>query len=173
MASTKSNVSASLPWYRQFWPWVLVGIPVFAVVSGLATVLIAISTSDGLVVDDYYKQGLAINRILARDHEAVTLGIRALVRFDIEGGMVHIQLRRHKDNEHLESLTVSLLHPTRANQDVHLAAKHNGYGSFTGALPPLATGRWHLQIEPQTRAWRLSGRVALPGERAVQLGATP
>ena len=72
-----ANKYESRPWYRQFWPWFLIAIPLFAVITGLFTVVIATVTSDGLVVDDYYKRGLSINRVLARDQQAAELGIKA------------------------------------------------------------------------------------------------
>ena len=52
----------SQPWYRQFWPWFLIALPATVVVAGLTTWWIAAHKADSLVVDDYYKEGLAINR---------------------------------------------------------------------------------------------------------------
>ena len=48
------------PWYRQGWPWFLIALPATAVVAGIATLVIAAKTFDGMVVDDYYKEGQAI-----------------------------------------------------------------------------------------------------------------
>ena len=43
------------PWYRQFWPWVLIAIPLAAVIMGGITLWLAISNPDYLVVkeDEY------------------------------------------------------------------------------------------------------------------------
>ena len=40
--------------------------PATVVVAGLITAWLAFHGEDGLVVDDYYKQGLAINQTLGR-----------------------------------------------------------------------------------------------------------
>ena len=65
------------PWYRQFWPWFLMALPGAAVIGGITTVIVATIDRDGLVKDDYYKEGLAINRDLARANiEAVRPGMR-------------------------------------------------------------------------------------------------
>lgn len=41
--------------------------PATAIVAGFITLWLAITSYDGLVADDYYKQGLAINQTLARE----------------------------------------------------------------------------------------------------------
>ena len=61
------------PWYREPWPWLLMAGPAAVVVAGFATLWLAVSSNDGLVADDYYKQGLAINQTLQR--EALTRGM--------------------------------------------------------------------------------------------------
>ena len=55
------------PWYREPWPWLIMLGPAVVIVAGVITTVIAFKTSDGLVADDYYKQGLAMNKTLARD----------------------------------------------------------------------------------------------------------
>jgi hypothetical protein len=48
------------PWYKEPWPWILMAPPATAVLAGIATVWIAVASADGLVAEDYYKQGLAM-----------------------------------------------------------------------------------------------------------------
>ena len=61
------------PWYREPWPWILMAPPAAAVIAGAATVWIAVGSADGLVADDYYKRGLAINQVLALNNGAWAL----------------------------------------------------------------------------------------------------
>jgi hypothetical protein len=51
--------------------------PAVVVVAGFITLWLAISSDDGLVSDDYYKQGLTVNQRLQRDHLAGDLGLHA------------------------------------------------------------------------------------------------
>ncbi len=51
------------PWYKQFWPWFLIAVPLITLVMGGVLLKLAISTEDSLVVDDYYKEGKAINAL--------------------------------------------------------------------------------------------------------------
>lgn len=40
------------PWYRQFWPWLLMVPPAAAVFGGFVTLYLALATPDPLVRDD-------------------------------------------------------------------------------------------------------------------------
>ena len=52
------------PWFREPWVWLLIALPASAVLGGMVTIWIAVDSDDGLVVDDYYKRGLEINKKL-------------------------------------------------------------------------------------------------------------
>lgn len=158
------------PWYKQFWPWFLAAVPMAAVTGGFVTLYIAVTNTDGLVVDDYYKQGLAINRTLARDSKAQELGLAALARIDLDSNRIHVQLTSNRETLNPDTLRLQLLHPTRANLDIMLDLKWLGHGSYMSEMPFLNAGKWHLLLEPGSREWRLTGRVNLPRETAVRLG---
>ena len=170
MLKTSHLPNESLPWYRLFWPWFIVAIPLMAVIMGLTTMLLAVSTSDGLVVDDYYKQGLAINRILARDQKAKDLQITALVRIDLLTGKVHMQLEKSGENSDSDILHLRLLHPTRSNLDIDVAMRSDNSSGYTTVIKPPAAGKWYLLVEPETQDWRLTKPIKLPGETYVRLG---
>ena len=59
-------------WYKQFWPWLLISIPVFSMLKAGHTVYIMNKQSPDLVVDDYYAEGKAINMNLAKYREAAS-----------------------------------------------------------------------------------------------------
>lgn len=163
----------STPWYRQFWPWFLIGILAYAVVTGVATVIIATSTSDGLVVDDYYKQGLMINRTLERDRRAGELKLKALVNFALDSDRVRLRLLSGTEPLVLPSLKLELLHPTRNHRDVDVVLVGDGQGDYSVSLPDgLAAAHWHMRITPPDQTWRLQGRVTLPEELDLVLSGT-
>ena len=86
------KITDTLPWHRQFWPWVLIAIPAATVVACFATILIAISSSDDLVSDNHYREGLSINRDLARQNRAAELGLRAEIRVDHDTSSIELRL---------------------------------------------------------------------------------
>ena len=65
------------PWYKQFWPWVLIGLPTSVVIASVVTYFLAINGMDSVISKDYYKEGLAVNADLERDKKAVALGLSA------------------------------------------------------------------------------------------------
>ena len=65
------------PWYRSPWPWLLMSGPAVVLVAGAITTWIAFASADGLVAEDYYKQGLGINKVLAREEAARSRGLLA------------------------------------------------------------------------------------------------
>jgi hypothetical protein len=138
------------PWYRQLWPWLLISGPAAVLVAGAVTMWIAFASADGLVAEDYYKQGLAINKRLAREDLARRLGISAAVT--LRGEHLRIDLQGEKP----EALFVHLAHATRAGHDVRLRltpAQDGIYEADTGALP---AGRWRVVIEDPRGRWRIA-----------------
>ena len=69
--------TAAQPWYREPWPWILAAGPVAVILAGIVTVWLAIKSNDGLVADDYYKQGLEVNQVIQRESSPVTTAASA------------------------------------------------------------------------------------------------
>lgn len=153
----------TLPWYREPWPWLLMAGPVAVIFAGIATVWIAVSSSDGLVVDDYYKQGLAINQALQRDALAVQRGYRGEVRFDVHERTVVLRLTASDGASLPDALTLRIVHPTQAGQDRLLLLRRSTAGDYLGVSGELPEGRRLLMLEDKAATWRLAGSAVLPG----------
>ena len=138
------------PWYREPWPWILMSGPAAVLVAGAATAWIAFAGADGLVADDYYKRGLAINKLLAREQEAGRLGISAQI--ELLQSKIRIQLK----GDTPASLFVHLAHATRAGHDIRLRLAPVSPGAYEAALPALPRGRWHVVIEDPRGTWRIA-----------------
>ncbi|MEI6413064.1 MAG: FixH family protein [Pseudomonadota bacterium] len=166
------NDTIDLPWYRQFWPWFLIAIPATSVMVGTVLLYFALNAPDPLVVDDYYKAGLATNQDLARDHMAEQLSLRAELQFLAFPGQVRLSLAGNGIDS-LAALHLKLLHPTRAGYDVTIPLNRDAEGVFVGNLlqAPVA-GYWHVVVEPppKNRTWRLRGRIHLPQQTHISLG---
>src|SRR5512139_70723 len=149
----------SKPWYREPWPWFLMSLPATAVIAGLTTVWIAVQSADGLVVGDYYKEGLAINQTLARDDAARTLALAATLQ-NADGGL-SLTLTGHLKTFPAQ-LILNLAHPTHQGMDHTLTFHHTGGGHYRAALPAMPAGKWHAQLADTASAWRLSGVLHSP-----------
>lgn len=153
MNKPKTFTTSSQPWYRQFWPWFLIALPGTVVVAAFYTLYLANRHADDLVVDDYYKEGLAINRELGRQQRADELGISAQVSnegqhlvVDIDGPVTAPQLR------------LLLSHPMEAEQDITLPIQRTGSGRYEINMPKPIEGRWHWIIDAGDGSeWRIDG----------------
>lgn len=144
------NTQTAQPWYREPWPWILMAGPATVIVAGVITTWIAFATFDGLVADDYYRQGRAINQELKRTQRATELGLAAGV---VMGeGRLRVTLSGAKP----EVLLAHLAHATRAGHDRHLRLAPTGGGAYEAAVPPLPAGRWKLILEDPHRQWRIA-----------------
>ena len=159
----------TLPWYRQFWPWFIIALPLTAVIASIATLVIAARDPDGLVVDDYYKQGLAINETLERDRQAQALGLSGLVRIDRAAGRLLLTLNGVAPTADGKDFQLRLIHPTRPHMDRTLELKRDGDAQWSASLGAIAPGRWHVQLEAPAGNWRIAGRLALPGQQQALL----
>jgi uncharacterized protein len=166
MSATQPKHSPN-PWYKERWTWLLMLMPVTAVVAGSITMWLAVTTFDGLVTDDYYKQGLAINQTLARATAAMDLGLTAQVRFTAED--INVVLSAKKGVELPARLLVTLAHPTKGGLDQKLVLEGSA-GSYRGTVQSaLNSAHWKILIEDESRSWRLSGTAFLPSETEIRI----
>lgn len=158
------------PWYREPWPWILMAGPAAVIVAGAVTIWLAVSGADGLVEDDYYKQGLAVNQRKQRDAEASLRGLAATVHLAADGRTVEVDFEA-PGQARPPALRVSLAHPTRAGRDVDLVLPLGSNGRYRGQFAEPLTGRWYLSIDDATQAWRLSGEWRVVDGSVIQLAS--
>ncbi|MBP0596526.1 FixH family protein [Herbaspirillum sp. LeCh32-8] len=172
--SLSPNGARAKPWYRHRWPWLLMSGPAVVVVAGVFTAYLAISRSDALVADDYYKQGKAINKDLSRDREAWRLGAEISMRYDPAARALRGKLQMKQApaaGEEGRTLFLSLVHPTQPAKDRALVVRSAADGSFSLPLDELEQARWRLVAEDASHAWRLHGAWLWPQQRAVDMSA--
>ena len=158
------------PWYRQFWPWFLLGIPATAMLVGFTMLGVAIEVGkrDTLVSDNYYKEGRAINMKLDRDIAAAKLGLVATLRASAETGL-EVDLQSHDGAMDLAYLNIEVIHPTLGAQDQMVKAARYAPGRYQGLPSPALNGRWYLDIRDPDNTWRLKGEIALPSSSVLTL----
>jgi hypothetical protein len=169
MSNLMTLRSNNQPWYKDRWPWILMAGPAVVIVAGIVTVWLAVVSNDGLVTDDYYKQGLAVNQQLQREHRAGNLGLQGDV---MRAGLnVRLLLRATEDASLPTTIVVKLAHPTRAGQDQMVKMVAEGQGFYSGKLAVEVTGRWLVSIEDPAGQWRLQGDWQADSEEPLRLTA--
>ncbi len=159
-------LARSTIWYHQPLVWMLILIPLSAVLGGISMIYLAITTDDGLVNDDYYRYGKQINLVLERDIEAKKLGLNAQFEFSLENGTVSVKLDGNKITLP-ESISLSMLHATRANHDQHVTLLLTPNNNYHGLIEKLIPGKWYVQLH--TEDWRLSSELIHPGQNKIEL----
>ncbi|TNE81911.1 MAG: hypothetical protein EP339_01910 [Gammaproteobacteria bacterium] len=158
------------PWYRQFWPWFLIALPGTVVVASLVTVYIAFTNADNLVVDNYYRDGLAINQVIEQDKVATQLGLSAEVRLDRESGELFVSVNGIDPSP--SELTLLLLHPTDESRDRRLLMAAMTPGRYRIDLEQQLQNRYYLRLLPEpNRDWRLAGELDFSKANQVTLKA--
>ena len=149
------DTARPLPWHREPLVWLVIAFPLAAVLGGFATLYLAIRSWDGLVVDDYYKKGLEINKVLARDETALQSGYTASVTVDDD--TVTVRLGSTQGKALPPRIKVSFIHATRAGLDRQLEIPQTSAGVYLAPLGTLPAGHWHVHIE--TDDWRLIDQI--------------
>ncbi|MBC5766999.1 FixH family protein [Ramlibacter albus] len=63
----KQQEQQARPWWKHGHVWLLISGPAAVIVAGVVTMFIAVSGSDKLVAEDYYRRGVEINKQLAAE----------------------------------------------------------------------------------------------------------
>ncbi len=140
-------------WYSSPYVWLMIGLPLTAVVAGVYTIYLAVISDDGLVSEHYYKDGLVINRILKLENAAKELNLSAMVNFDEEAKKLKIMLTANPQFIYPKEIKASFLNKTRKGFDKEVSLTLGNENIYSGELPTLVIGQWYVEIE--TDQWRI------------------
>lgn len=166
-------------WYHHFWPWFIVLLLVYVVITGIITIYLAFTNEDSLVNDNYYRDGMAINRVIAQDTEALALKLSANVNIDAANAYIVANLHSaNGTNIPASQLQLTFIHPIRADADfsvpLYWNKQGNSEGNYRGDWRVPSYKRWYLRLEPSIdnttdeAAWRLNGEVVL-ADNAIEV----
>jgi len=172
----QQNTPTPRPWFKEPWLWFLISFPLAAVIVGSCYTVTAIKSDDGLVTDDYYNKGKAINMELRRDTAAAEMGITAQVMLSSDGRDVTVNTTSNKTLP--ATLKLKLIHPAQDDYDVsaelHQTAPNQYTGSFNKEL--VKANHWYVQLEDQNNQWRVQaewkpeqGPVAMLGKPKLEV----
>jgi len=166
----KPEIHKGRPWQKEPWVWFIIFIPSSAVIGGFITLWLAISSDDGLVVDDYYKQGKEINRVIKRDQAAKHHKLVANIALDHKNQLVRLELHARPSYVLPAEIPLRFLHATRSGLDVLTNLTINNEYLYSAPLPQLGPGLWYIQLEADD--WRLLGTLQIPQASALQINAS-
>lgn len=144
--------------------------PMMVIVASVISAWVALSSADGLVVEDYYKKGLSVNQTIAMSDQAKALGLETGITLTEKTITAKLT---SKDASYLlpQQLNVTLAHPTRAGLDQTLRLVRSG-DAYKGDYRLPRAGHWIVTIEDDAGTWRLMGNVILPASGVTVIGGS-
>ena len=150
-------------WYKQFWPWFLIGLPILVVVACFYTVYLAVNHPLSMVEKDYYQEGLAINKNIAGLKKAKQLGLLARIYL---GDNRQLRVELSAEEKHDEQLSLVLLfhHPVDDTRDLSFSLHKQLDKTYVTA--PMTEqqwqsltdmGRWYVRLQSSSADWVLQG----------------
>jgi len=179
---TERNVDSrpgadNTPWWREGMVWLIIALPVSAVLASLATVYIAAREADDLVTTGYSKTGMAVEVQQSALEQARKLGLAGNLRY--QNGLLTLRLTpTPAAGESLSSqglvigeLALHVVHPTLADLDQKIALQPLEQGQYQARIDLTGEGKRHLILEPADRSWQLQGEWHAPFKEETSLSA--
>lgn len=152
------------PWYKQFWPWFLIILPLTVVVWTIVTVVVFANNSVSLVAEDYYKKGKGINIDISKMNVARDLGLNATVSSD--DNTVVISFNKG-ELPHFPALTATFTHRTLPDRDFTKLLTADAKGNYRLTQEDSIQGPWFVELEPHNKEWMIQGRVEFPAQLTI------
>lgn len=152
-------------WYKQFWPWFLITIPLISMILGGVIVYLALTSENSMVSDDYYKEGKAINVSLQKSRMAKQLNLVAGLQ--INGSSILVSFKQALPPDPA-AIKLDFFHATMESKDFAVMLTRDANGDYRGTFPVLEdgtqspVGKWQLTITPFDESWKIQNQVGFP-----------
>lgn len=177
------NVQAidSRPWYKQFWPWMLIALPLTSVVAGLTTLYIAVSNRDALVIEKWHKDGKAIYSERSSLQMAADFALHGSLLIDDLTGEIFLDLKNQdtdtltnslKEFQYPKALLLKIIHPTLAVRDQYLSLTNTSSQQYRGQLDQSIVGSRFLYLSDEDESWQIKFKMSFPNQQPISFSAT-
>ena len=126
---------------------------------GFVILHLATNTEDSLVVDDYYKEGKAINARLDKIQQARRLNITS--DLTIDNGSVTLKFHSGIPKEG-NALKLAFYHTTLQDRDTEVLLTRDASGVYRGFTEAELSGKWHVSLTPVDDSWKIQNTLTLP-----------
>jgi hypothetical protein len=168
MTAMNANLEKKTVWWREPMVWLIMGLPMTAVIAGLTTVWIAYSHAD-TVLSDYDSQGIDVAQAHEMDQRAHYMALSALM--NASHGYLTLSLDGRRASARPAGLTLRIIHLDGAGTDTLLALQPGHDGTYATRLPAMRAGPCKVILESDDRKWRLAGHWLTPFNGPLHLAA--
>ncbi|MGN6151949.1 MAG: FixH family protein [Lysobacteraceae bacterium] len=145
--------------------WLMIGLPLAAVVAGTATLVIAIRSGGSDAIPEDVRRTAQIQTVeLGADEAAAQRKLSAV--FSVDEGRVSV-LVATGDFDRAKPLTLLLQHPIEAAKDITVTLQPDARG-WSAEQTLDASHDWRLRLNDADETWRLRGRLPA-GQRGTLL----
>ncbi len=161
------------PWFKQPWLWFILAPLIAVVIYSTFFIYMALTTSDGVVKEDYYKVARGMNIDTSKADAAQALGLAADLRLDTLTGDINLRLSGRLDS-YPPILHMNIIHPTHQKYDQILILRGvDGKGLYTGSLEGHLSGKRYLSLAPDDASWQLRQEILPPYDEQLRYSLNP
>ena len=154
---------------RNYWPVLLIAIPFAAVLFGIFMITTTLYYPDDLIIDNYYKDGMAINKFLVQDELAQQMDVKVSLVSQSEN---YLELR--VGNVEDSAILMNLFHVTSQADDISMILVPEEdylYSVKSKSLKILGKkGIWYIELIGTDKPWRVKQRIETP-LRSLEINA--
>ena len=147
------------PWYRQFWPWFILAILSWGVVSATITLSVALKNPPHMITGDYARLGKALVDTHVRADRAEELGLAGTLSAANDEWL----LRLDATELPAQQLVLLVQHPTDSTRDRQVVLNRTGPGEYRASAIEIPV-RGRLIVSDLQQTWWISSSFQRDGK---------
>ncbi len=154
-----NNEELSKPWYKYWAVWLIIVLPLTAVVASGVTVYIAIVYKQSSVDTNYYKEGVAQKERTDKFDKAKQMQIVATLFIAPKDNTVKLIFTKNIEDNYL---IVKFQHSLIAIRDFYLNAKRIAKNSYSFTIPKeqnINQTDWDIIVGSEKNNWQIKARL--------------
>lgn len=153
-------------WWNEPMVWLLIALPISAVIGGAVTIWFATTNADALVSEDHYKVGFAVHQGIELDRKAAELAVVAMLK--ASDGQLTLSLQGTFDRPP-SGLALTLSRPGSEQEEMVLKLEQAGELDYSAPYVALPEGDQRLVLTPADKTWRVIGYWQAPFTGSTRL----
>ena len=154
------------PWYKEPWMFLVMGVPIAAILWGVVIVTLAVNGKDSLVSDSYYKDGMAYTENREFRNKAKRLQLTATVTYN--DGEVRSSIAGYLD-ENPSFLRLQIIHPTLETEDETVLLQKMDDGSYLGLADKNHLGKRKMWLQSPEQEWMIKDEALIENGKLLNL----
>ena len=155
-------------WYKEPMFYLVAGIPLLVIGWGMVMLNLAMTGSDSLVSDSYYKDGVSYTENKEVHEAAMRLQASADATFTEDE--IRLTLSGYFD-EYPNTLSLRLIHPTIEDRDQTVLLQRLPSGEYAGVNEVPLPERRHIWLESPEQGWRIRTTELIEAGKAIHIQA--